>query len=80
MLRQLHSIPGLIAAALLIVVTLTGAALSIQPALERAAVAGAPPAPRDGRRLPRRARAAPRTAGARVRASRRRGQGVAPRG
>lgn len=40
MLRQLHSIPGLIAAALLIVVTLTGAALSIQPALERAAVAG----------------------------------------
>ncbi len=42
MLRQLHSIPGLIAAALLIVVTLTGAALSIQPALERAAVAGGP--------------------------------------
>lgn len=39
MLRKLHSIPGLIAAALLIVVTLTGAALSIQPALERAAVA-----------------------------------------
>ncbi|AIV44589.1 flavodoxin family protein [Burkholderia pseudomallei TSV 25] len=45
MLRQLHSIPGLIAAALLIVVTLTGAALSIQPALERAAVAGSPRAP-----------------------------------
>ncbi|MHA7188529.1 PepSY domain-containing protein, partial [Burkholderia pseudomallei] len=47
MLRQLHSIPGLIAAALLIVVTLTGAALSIQPALERAAVAGPPRAPLD---------------------------------
>ncbi|WP_144021920.1 PepSY domain-containing protein, partial [Burkholderia pseudomallei] len=47
MLRQLHSIPGLIAAALLIVVTLTGAALSIQPALERAAVAGSPRAPLD---------------------------------
>ncbi|AHI81584.1 flavodoxin family protein [Burkholderia thailandensis USAMRU Malaysia  len=47
MLRKLHSIPGLIAAALLIVVTLTGAALSIQPALERAAVAGMPRAPLD---------------------------------
>ncbi|AIO69735.1 PepSY domain-containing protein [Burkholderia oklahomensis] len=47
MLRKLHSIPGLIAAALLIVVTLTGAALSIQPALERAAVAGMPNAPLD---------------------------------
>lgn len=36
MLRQLHSLPGLIAALFAIVVTLTGAILSLDPALERA--------------------------------------------
>ena len=36
MLRKLHSIPGLIAALLLMVVALTGAVLSVFPALERA--------------------------------------------
>lgn len=37
MLRKLHSTPGLIAALLLLVVALTGAVLSVFPALERAA-------------------------------------------
>ncbi|MBV6271912.1 PepSY domain-containing protein [Alcaligenaceae bacterium CGII-47] len=36
MLRQLHSLPGLIAALLLIVLALSGAILSLNPALERA--------------------------------------------
>jgi sulfite reductase (NADPH) flavoprotein alpha-component len=40
-LRHFHSIPGLVAALLFAVVTLTGAALSVVPALERANVAGA---------------------------------------
>ncbi|KWZ37933.1 NADPH flavoprotein [Burkholderia savannae] len=57
MLRKLHSIPGLIAAVLVIVVTLTGAALSIQPALERATVAGTPHAPLDVATLAGRVRA-----------------------
>lgn len=35
MLRQLHSLPGLIAALLTILLTLTGAILSLNPALER---------------------------------------------
>lgn len=41
MLRRLHSIAGLVAALLLAVVTLTGAVLSVFPALERARAAGA---------------------------------------
>ncbi|QEA40577.1 nitric oxide synthase [Pistricoccus aurantiacus] len=36
MLRQLHSLPGLIAALFVIVLTVTGAILSLNPALERA--------------------------------------------
>ncbi|HSH49009.1 MAG TPA: PepSY-associated TM helix domain-containing protein, partial [Halomonas sp.] len=36
MLRQLHSLPGLIAALLAIVLTVSGAILSLDPALERA--------------------------------------------
>ena len=36
MLRQLHSLPGLIAAVFAIVLTVTGAILSLDPALERA--------------------------------------------
>ena len=36
MLRKLHSIPGLIAALLLVVIALTGSVLSVFPALERA--------------------------------------------
>ncbi|MGC3872526.1 PepSY domain-containing protein [Halomonas sp. GXIMD04776] len=36
MLRQLHSLPGLIAALFVIVLTVTGAILSLDPALERA--------------------------------------------
>ncbi|MFX1676192.1 PepSY domain-containing protein [Paraburkholderia sp. A2WS-5] len=47
MLRKLHSIPGLIAALLFTVITLTGAALSVIPALERANVAGTAHAPMD---------------------------------
>jgi sulfite reductase (NADPH) flavoprotein alpha-component len=47
MLRRLHSIPGLVVALLFVVVTLTGAALSVMPALERARVAGNPHAPLD---------------------------------
>lgn len=35
MLRQLHSLPGLIAGLLLIVIAMTGAILSIEPAMER---------------------------------------------
>lgn len=35
MLRQIHSLPGLIAALLVAVLALTGAVLSVQPALER---------------------------------------------
>lgn len=37
MLRQIHSLPGLVAALLVAVLALTGAVLSIQPALERLA-------------------------------------------
>lgn len=42
MLRQLHSFPGLVVALLVAVLALTGAVLSVQPALERLAV---PPVP-----------------------------------
>jgi sulfite reductase (NADPH) flavoprotein alpha-component len=35
MLRQIHSLPGLVAALLVAVLALTGAVLSVQPALER---------------------------------------------
>lgn len=38
MLRKLHSLPGLIAALLLTVMSLSGAVLSVKPALERAGV------------------------------------------
>lgn len=41
MLRQLHSIPGLVAALLLVIVALTGSVLSVFPALERAQAADA---------------------------------------
>jgi sulfite reductase (NADPH) flavoprotein alpha-component len=41
MLRKLHSVPGLIAALLLTLVALTGAVLSVFPALERAQAAAA---------------------------------------
>jgi sulfite reductase (NADPH) flavoprotein alpha-component len=41
MLRTLHSIPALIASLLLVLVALTGAALSVFPAFERAGAAGA---------------------------------------
>jgi sulfite reductase (NADPH) flavoprotein alpha-component len=37
MLRQIHSLPGLVAALLVAVLALTGAVLSVQPALERLA-------------------------------------------
>ena len=36
MLRQIHSLPGLIAAILVSILAVTGAILSINPALERA--------------------------------------------
>lgn len=42
MLRQIHSLPGLIAALLVAVLALSGAVLSVQPALERLAVPAAP--------------------------------------
>jgi sulfite reductase (NADPH) flavoprotein alpha-component len=35
MLRQLHSLPGLIAALLVMILALSGAMLSVDPALER---------------------------------------------
>ncbi|CAM2171441.1 NADPH flavoprotein [Paraburkholderia sacchari] len=47
MLRKFHSISGLIAALLFMVITLTGAALSVIPALERANVASPAHAPLD---------------------------------
>lgn len=45
MLRKLHSIPGLVAALLMTIVALTGAALSVNPALEHASAVRQGPAP-----------------------------------
>ncbi|WP_296650020.1 PepSY domain-containing protein [Paraburkholderia sp.] len=45
MLRRLHSVPGLIAALFFVVITLTGAALSVNPVLERARLTGGPHTP-----------------------------------
>lgn len=47
MLRKLHSIPGLFAALLFTLIALTGAALSVVPAIDRASVAGTAHAPLD---------------------------------
>lgn len=55
MLRKLHSIPALFAALLFMVITLTGAALSVIPVLERAGAAGMAHAPLDVATLAERA-------------------------
>ena len=54
MLRQIHSLPGLIAALLVAVLAVTGAILSLDPVLERAGATLPKPGRSAWRRWPRR--------------------------